>query len=85
MKSGNGEFRILILGLDAAGKTTILKALADEDVTQVTPTEGFNIKTVIHNGIKLNVWDLGGQRTIREYWDQYYENTDAIVCLFLFF
>eukprot|EP00388_Colpodella_angusta_P017367 GDKJ01042942.1.p1 GENE.GDKJ01042942.1~~GDKJ01042942.1.p1 ORF type:complete len:192 (-),score=49.93 GDKJ01042942.1:63-638(-) len=79
MKANKSEYRILILGLDAAGKTTILKALAEEDVSQVTPTEGFNIKTVAKNGIKLNVWDLGGQAMIRKYWDQYYENTDAII------
>lgn len=65
------EVRILLLGLDNAGKTTILKSLADEDITTITPTQvrvvadrvhsqGFNIKSVQSAGFKLNVWDIGG-------------------------
>lgn len=81
------ELRLLLLGLDNAGKTTLLKQLASEDVTQVTPTAGFNIKSVLSNGFKLNVWDIGGQRKIRPYWRNYFENTDILVsgiCLALF-
>ncbi|KAG4067359.1 hypothetical protein HA402_000350 [Bradysia odoriphaga] len=73
------EVRILLLGLDNAGKTTILKQLASEEVTQVTPTAGFNIKSVLSDGFKLNVWDIGGQQKIRPYWKNYFENTDALV------
>lgn len=73
------EVRILLLGLDNAGKTTILKQLASEEVTQVTPTAGFNIKSVISDGFKLNVWDIGGQQKIRPYWKNYFENTDVLV------
>ncbi|KAG7297296.1 ADP-ribosylation factor protein 3 [Plutella xylostella] len=73
------ELRLLLLGLDNAGKTTLLKQLASEDVTQVTPTAGFNIKSVLSNGFKLNVWDIGGQRKIRPYWRNYFENTDILI------
>lgn len=73
------EMRILLLGLDNAGKTTILKKLASEDVTHITPTQGFNVKSVQTNGFKLNVWDIGGQRKIRPYWRNYYENTDVLI------
>ena len=59
--------------------STILKTLASEDITQVTPTAGFNIKSVISDGFKLNVWDIGGQRKIRPYWKNYFENTDVLV------
>ena len=52
--------RILVLGLDNAGKTTILKALSNEDISTITPTHGFNIKNLSHEGYKLNVWDVGG-------------------------
>lgn len=31
------------------------------------------------DGFKLNVWDIGGQREIRPYWRNYYEQTDALV------
>lgn len=73
------ELRLLLLGLDNAGKTTILKMLASEDISHITPTAGFNIKSVISNGFKLNVWDIGGQRKIRPYWKNYFENTDVLV------
>jgi len=60
LKKTEKEFRILVLGLDNAGKTTALKKLADEDITHTMPTQGFNIKSVLHEGFKLNVWDIGG-------------------------
>ncbi|VDN56316.1 unnamed protein product [Dracunculus medinensis] len=66
-------------GLDNAGKTTILKNLASEDIAHITPTQGFNIKSVVSDEIKLNVWDIGGQRKIRPYWKNYFENTDIYV------
>ncbi|XP_018957616.1 ADP-ribosylation factor-like protein 3 isoform X2 [Cyprinus carpio] len=73
------EVRILLLGLDNAGKTTILKQLASEDISHITPTQGFNIKSVQSQGFKLNVWDIGGQRKIRPYWRNYFENTDLLI------
>lgn len=57
------EARLLVLGLDNSGKTTILKKLSDEDITHIMPTQGFNIKSLMHDGFKLNVWDIGGQKT----------------------
>ncbi|XP_078484568.1 ADP-ribosylation factor-like protein 3 [Ciona intestinalis] len=75
----NKELRILLLGLDNAGKTTILKKLASEDINHITPTQGFNIKSVQSQGFKLNVWDIGGQRRIRPYWRNYFENTDVLI------
>jgi ADP-ribosylation factor-like protein 3 len=79
LKRTEREGRILLLGLDNAGKTTILKKLSDEDITHIMPTQGFNIKSLAHEGFKLNVWDIGGQKTIRPYWRNYYDNTDALV------
>jgi len=73
------ELRILLLGLDNAGKTTLLKNLASEDISHITPTQGFNIKSVQASGFKLNVWDIGGQRKIRPYWKNYFENTDVLI------
>ncbi|XP_066923093.1 ADP-ribosylation factor-like protein 3 [Clytia hemisphaerica] len=78
-KNKNKEMRILLLGLDNAGKTTILKSLASEDISHITPTQGFNIKSVQSSGILLNVWDIGGQKTIRPYWRNYFENTDVLI------
>jgi ADP-ribosylation factor-like protein 1 len=78
---GSKQMRILILGLDNAGKTTILYHLkAPGDAPQQTiPTIGFNVETLTHKNIKFQVWDLGGQTSIRPYWRCYYPNTDAII------
>ncbi|KAF7331682.1 GTP-binding protein [Mycena kentingensis (nom. inval.)] len=113
------EMRILFLGLDNAGKTTILKKLNGEDILSVSPTLGFNIKTFAHGKYALfslsilasglvahrcshicvalrliyarivhrlcdsllihDVGDVGGQRTLRPYWRNYFEQTDALV------
>uniref|UniRef100_A0A3P9PIV0 ADP-ribosylation factor-like protein 3 n=1 Tax=Poecilia reticulata TaxID=8081 RepID=A0A3P9PIV0_POERE len=78
-QSPEQEVRLLLLGLDNAGKTTLLKQLAAEDFSHITPTQGFNIKSVQSSGFKLNVWDIGGQRKIRPYWRNYFENTDVLI------
>lgn len=89
MKSNSGkDLKLLFLGLDNAGKTTILKQLASEEIQSITPTQvfyvaafrncedqwpnrecslfqGFNIKSVVSDGFKLNVWDIGGELLCR--------------------
>ncbi|XP_064988989.1 ADP-ribosylation factor 1-like isoform X2 [Musa acuminata AAA Group] len=62
---GNREARILVLGLDNAGKTTILYRLQMGEVVSTIPTIGFNVETVQYNNVKFQVWDLGGQTSIR--------------------
>merc|ERR1711937_1017213 len=76
---GNKEVRVLILGLDNAGKTTILYRLQVGEVVTTIPTIGFNVETVTYKNLKFQVWDLGGQTSIRPYWRCYYSNTDAII------
>ncbi|KAJ1608769.1 ADP-ribosylation factor-like protein 2 [Cryptosporidium canis] len=73
------EMRILVLGLDNAGKTTVVRKFAGEDISRIQPTLGFNIKTLIHGKYRLNTWDIGGQKTIRSYWRNYFESTDGII------
>ncbi|QIW96238.1 hypothetical protein AMS68_001756 [Peltaster fructicola] len=73
------EMRILMLGLDNAGKTTIVKKIMKEDVQSVSPTLGFIIKTIEYGEYKLNIWDVGGQKTLRTYWKNYFEKTDTLV------
>lgn len=76
---GEREARILVLGLDNAGKTTILYRLQVGTVVSTIPTIGFNVETVTYKNIKFQVWDLGGQTSIRPYWRCYYPNTQAII------
>ncbi|QGI68867.1 hypothetical protein CEK26_012825 [Fusarium fujikuroi] len=69
---GSKEMRLLMLGLDAAGKTTILyKLKLGQDVTTI-PTVGFNVETVTYKNVKFNVWDVGGQDKIRPLWRHYF-------------
>jgi len=65
--------------LDNAGKTTILYRLQVDEVVQTIPTIGFNVETVQYKNIKFQVWDLGGQTSIRPFWRCYYPNTNAII------
>merc|ERR1712176_637452 len=66
-------------GRDNAGKTTILKKMSEEDISTIMPTQGFNIKSLVQGDFKLNVWDIGGQQSIRPYWSNYFEASDALV------
>ncbi len=71
--------RILMVGLDAAGKTTILYKLKLGDVVTTIPTVGFNVETVDYKNISFTVWDVGGQDKIRPLWRHYYQNTQGII------
>ncbi|CAL9765482.1 unnamed protein product [Musa acuminata subsp. burmannicoides] len=59
------EMRILMVGLDAAGKTTILYKLKLGEIVTTIPTIGFNVETVEYKNISFTVWDVGGQDKIR--------------------
>jgi len=76
---GNKEMRILMLGLDAAGKTTILYKLKLGQSVTTIPTVGFNVETVTYKNVKFNVWDVGGQDKIRPLWRHYYTGTQGLI------
>ncbi|ELU16341.1 hypothetical protein CAPTEDRAFT_101983 [Capitella teleta] len=72
--------RILMLGLDAAGKTTILYKVKLNETVCTIPTIGFNVETVTPcKGLSFTVWDVGGQEKIRQLWKHYYQNTDGLI------
>ena len=70
---------MLVVGLDNAGKTTVVKKMNGEDVSKIAPTFGFNISSLHLKSFRLNVWDVGGQKTLRTFWRNYFEKTDALV------
>lgn len=65
---GKKDVRILMVGLDAAGKTTILYKLKLGEIVTTIPTIGFNVETVEYKNISFTVWDVGGQDKIRPLW-----------------
>ena len=77
--SGGEPRRMLMVGLDAAGKTTILYKLKLGEVVTTIPTIGFNVETVEYKNIKFTVWDVGGQDKIRPLWRHYYQNTEGVI------
>ena len=76
---GQEQNRMIIIGLDNAGKTTVLYKLHLGEVVTTVPTVGFNVETVNYEGLKFQVWDLGGQTGLRPYWRCYYQDTNAVV------
>jgi len=73
------ERRILMVGLDAAGKTTILYKLKLGEVVSTIPTIGFNVDTVEYKNINFTVWDIGGQDKLRPLWRHYFDNSQGII------
>ncbi|CAF2921068.1 unnamed protein product [Rotaria sp. Silwood2] len=73
------EVRVLMLGLDAAGKTTALYVMKLGEVVTTIPTIGFNVETVEFKNITMTAWDVGGRDKIRPLWRHYYQNTGAVV------
>ncbi len=78
--TGKSESRVLILGLDNAGKTTILyKWHSPKRIIRTMPTIGFNVETLRCENVEFKMWDLGGQTNIRPYWRSYCAHTAALV------
>ena len=74
----NKKYRKLV-GLDAAGKTTILYKLKLGEIVTTIPTIGFNVETVEYKNISFTVWDVGGQDKIRPLWRHYFQNTQGLI------
>jgi len=90
------EYSVLILGLDNAGKTTLLEQLkhrysikntkkgvdpgtVDLADARILPTIGQNVGRILFDKVRVKLWDLGGQESLRALWDQYYVDAHAVV------
>lgn len=76
---GNEEHKICIVGLDNAGKTTILYQFLMNEVVHTSPTIGSNVEEVVWKNVHFIMWDLGGQESLRAAWNTYYSNTEFII------
>lgn len=75
----SSDVRVLLLGLDNSGKTSILRRLSEEDILDVRPTQGFQVKTLKQGSFNIDMWDVGGQKAIRAYWKNYFDSVDAVI------
>ncbi|KAL7572635.1 hypothetical protein ACA910_010386 [Epithemia clementina (nom. ined.)] len=73
------EYRLLMLGLDGAGKTTVLYKLKLAEVVTTIPTIGFNVETVQYRNLSFTVWDVGGQHKIRPLWRHYFDGSQGLL------
>ena len=77
---GDRHAKILMLGLDGAGKTTVLYKLKLHEVINTIPTIGFNVETVQPvKHVSFTVWDVGGQDKIRPLWKHYFQGCEGLV------
>lgn len=76
------EHKLVMVGLDNAGKTTILYQFLMNEVVHTSPTIGSNVEEVVWRNIHFLVWDLGGQQTLRAAWSTYYTNTEVSIYSF---
>ncbi|KAF9351064.1 hypothetical protein BGX26_010826 [Mortierella sp. AD094] len=73
------ESRILMLGLDGAGKTTMLYQLKLGEIVQTIPTVGFNVESIKVDKLTLTIWDASGQERLRPLWRHFYKNCIGLI------
>lgn len=73
------ERRLLLVGLDNAGKTTVMYRMHVGKPVTTVPTVGFNIETVKYKKLTLNLWDVGGQDRLRPHWRHHYTGTQGVI------
>ncbi|CAG9557997.1 unnamed protein product [Danaus chrysippus] len=76
---GNEEHKLVLVGLDNAGKTTILYQLLLGEAVHTRPTIGSNVEEVVWRNLRFVMWDLGGQQSLRSAWNTYYTNSEFII------
>lgn len=79
-RSHRAEAHVVMMGLDLAGKTTLLYKLKGYQLVKTLPTVGFNVEPLEAPGhMSLTLWDVGGQTQLRASWKDYLEGTDILV------
>ncbi|XP_070704271.1 putative ADP-ribosylation factor-like protein 5C [Pempheris klunzingeri] len=76
---GDREHKVIIVGLDNAGKTTILYQFLTKEAVHTSPTIGSNVEEITVRRTHFLVWDIGGQESLRASWYSYYGNTEIVI------
>ncbi|XP_077328716.1 ADP-ribosylation factor-like protein 10 [Lithobates pipiens] len=72
--------QILVLGLDGAGKSSIIHALSTNTTrSSSAPTHGFNTAQILSQGLRIELLEVGGSQNLRTYWNQYLKNAHIMV------
>merc|ERR1712159_413633 len=80
--SSKTKVKVVVIGLDNAGKTTILQQLSEEhkgNLQEVTPTVGFTTERFEHGDCEFEAIDMSGQSRYRTLWEHYYEDASGII------
>jgi len=70
---------VVMLGLDAAGKTAVLYKLRLGKAVQTIPTMGFNTETIPYKNFEFRIWDVGGQDRIRALWQHHLDGARVVI------
>ena len=73
------NLEISVIGLQNAGKSTLINTMSGDFDMETMPTVGFNLRHLKKGGVNLNIWDLGGQKQFRESWEKYCRTSDVIM------
>lgn len=73
------EHKVIVVGLDNAGKTTILYQLSMNEVIHTSPTIGSNVEEIVCKNVHFFMWDIGGQESLRSSWNTYFADSDFVI------
>jgi len=76
---GDEQHRLIIVGLDNAGKTTIFYQFALNEVMVTSPTIGSNVEEIVFKNLHFTMWDIGGQDSLRTSWSTYYTGAKGLL------
>ncbi|KAF9763055.1 ADP-ribosylation factor-like protein 3 [Nosema granulosis] len=82
IKLKSKEIKIVVVGLDNAGKTTIIHKIFNKPIEHISPTFGYQTSLCIYKDTTVQILDIGGQSLFREYWDSYFEKADGIIYVY---
>ena len=75
----NIQARVLMIGLDNVGKTSLRYQMTLGEFVTTPPTLANPMDFLSYNGVDLTLWDVGGQVEARQLWQHYFENSDALI------
>eukprot|EP00118_Oscarella_pearsei_P026218 m.309635 g.309635 ORF g.309635 m.309635 type:complete len:233 (+) comp47146_c0_seq1:42-740(+) len=74
------EYKVLVLGLDGSGKSSLLAALAGQPIPSSIPvTEGFHVINLNEDRAVWNLWEVGGSQSCRTHWPRFFAKTNLLV------